>query len=52
MGILGEVGALWLAVAHGLVRPGLFCLLGGRLYGYRHRRVIRNYGGLTMLMPV
>lgn len=48
----GFDGALILSVAHGLVSPALFILVGGVLYDRYHTRIIRYYRGITVYMPI
>jgi NADH-ubiquinone oxidoreductase chain 4 len=50
--IIGIEGAILLSVAHGLVSPAMFMLVGAVLYDRYHTRVIRYYRGLTVFMPV
>jgi len=50
--LLGIQGALVLSLAHGVVSPALFMLVGGVLYDRYHTRTIRYYRGLMVLMPV
>lgn len=50
--IQGIEGGIMLALAHGLVSPGLFICAGGVLYDRTHTRVISFYRGLTQTMPV
>nr|ATX62064.1 hypothetical protein [Tremella fuciformis] len=50
--IVGIEGAILLSIAHGLISPALFILLGGVLYDRYHTRIIRYYRGLTVYMPV
>lgn len=50
--IVGIEGAIALSVAHGLISPAMFILVGGVLYDRFHTRVIRYYRGLTVYMPV
>lgn len=50
--LLGIQGALLLSVAHGVVSPALFMLVGGVLYDRYHTRTVRYYRGLVMLMPL
>jgi NADH-ubiquinone oxidoreductase chain 4 len=49
---LGVQGALFLSLAHGLVSPALFFLVGGVLYARFHDRTIRYYRGLANTMPL
>jgi NADH-ubiquinone oxidoreductase chain 4 len=50
--LVGIQGALVLSLAHGVVSPALFMLVGGVLYDRYHTRTIRYYRGLVVLMPV
>jgi NADH-ubiquinone oxidoreductase chain 4 len=50
--IIGIEGAIALSIAHGLISPAMFILVGGVLYDRFHTRVIRYYRGLTVYMPV
>jgi len=50
--IIGIEGAIALSVAHGLVSPAMFVLVGSVLYDRFHTRVIRYYRGMTVYMPV
>jgi len=50
--MVGIEGAIALSVAHGLISPAMFVLLGGVIYDKFHTRVIRYYRGLTVYMPV
>jgi NADH-ubiquinone oxidoreductase chain 4 len=50
--LLGIQGALLLSLAHGVVSPALFMLVGGVLYDRYHTRTIRYYRGLIVLMPL
>lgn len=50
--IQGIDGAILLSIAHGVVSPALFILVGGVLYDRYHTRVIRYYRGVTAYMPV
>jgi len=47
----GIQGAVLLSVAHGLVSPALFIIVGGILYDRWHTRTIRYYRGLGSSMP-
>ena len=40
------------SIAHGVISPAMFTLVGGVLYDRFHTRVIRYYRGLTVYMPV
>jgi NADH-ubiquinone oxidoreductase chain 4 len=50
--IQGIEGSIILGIAHGLVSPGLFILLGGVLYDRYHTRILLYYRGLTQFMPI
>lgn len=50
--IQGIEGAILLSIAHGVVSPALFILVGGVLYDRYHTRVIRYYRGITIYMPI
>nr|YP_001492845.1 NADH dehydrogenase subunit 4 [Tilletia indica]YP_001876495.1 ND4 [Tilletia walkeri]ABI95833.1 NADH dehydrogenase subunit 4 [Tilletia indica]ABP03941.1 ND4 [Tilletia walkeri]APT42137.1 NADH dehydrogenase subunit 4 [Tilletia indica] len=50
--IQGIEGSILLGIAHGLVSPALFILVGGVLYDRYHTRVIMYYRGLTTYMPI
>lgn len=50
--IQGIDGAILLSIAHGVVSPALFILVGGVLYDRYHTRIIRYYRGMTAYMPV
>lgn len=50
--IIGIEGAIALSVAHGLVSPAMFVLVGSVLYDRFHTRVIRYYRGMTVYMPM
>ena len=50
--IVGIEGAIALSIAHGVISPAMFTLVGGVLYDRFHTRVIRYYRGLTVYMPV
>lgn len=50
--VQGIEGAITLGIAHGLVSPALFFLVGGVLYDRFHTRVIRYYRGMTSYMPL
>lgn len=47
----GIQGAILLSVAHGLISPALFILVGGILYDRFHTRTIRYLRGLGSFMP-
>ncbi|GAO52794.1 hypothetical protein G7K_6861-t1 [Saitoella complicata NRRL Y-17804] len=48
----GIEGSVILGIAHGLVSPALFFLLGGVIYDRTHSRLISYYRGLVIYMPV
>ena len=50
--VQGIEGAILLGIAHGLVSPALFFLVGGVLYDRFHTRTIRYYRGMTAYMPL
>lgn len=50
--IIGIEGAIALSVAHGVISPAMFILVGGVLYDRFHTRIIRYYRGVTVYMPV
>lgn len=50
--IQGFDGARILSIAHGVVSPSLFLLVGGVLYDRYHTRTIRYYRGMTATMPL
>jgi NADH-ubiquinone oxidoreductase chain 4 len=50
--VVGLQGALLLSLAHGVVSPALFLLVGGVLYDRYHTRTARYYSGLGFLMPL
>ena len=50
--IQGIEGAIILGLAHGLVSPALFFLVGGVLYDRYHTRTIRYYRGVATYMPL
>jgi NADH-ubiquinone oxidoreductase chain 4 len=50
--IIGIEGAIALSVAHGVISPAMFILVGGVLYDRFHTRVIRYYRGVTVYMPL
>lgn len=50
--IIGIEGAIALSIAHGVISPAMFLLVGGVLYDRFHTRVIRYYRGVTVYMPV
>jgi len=50
--IQGIEGAILLSIAHGLVSPALFIIVGGILYSRYHTRIISYYRGMALTMPV
>ena len=50
--VQGIEGAILLSIAHGIVSPALFFLVGGVLYDRHHTRVIKYYRGLTAYIPL
>lgn len=50
--IQGIEGAIMLGIAHGVVSPALFFLVGGVLYDRYHTRTIRYYRGITAYIPL
>jgi len=50
--IVGIEGAIALSIAHGVISPAMFSLVGGVLYDVHHTRTIRYYRGLAVYMPV
>lgn len=50
--VQGIEGAIILSLAHGLVSPALFFLVGGVLYDRYHTRTIRYYRGLVTYIPL
>ena len=50
--IQGVEGSIILSIAHGLVSPALFMLVGSVLYDRFHTRTIRYYRGLVNYMPL
>ncbi len=50
--IQGIEGAILLSIAHGLVSPALFILVGGILYSRYHTRIISYYRGMALTMPI
>ena len=47
----GLSGAVFIMISHGLVTGALFLLIG-MIYDRRHTRLISEYGGLAMVMPI
>lgn len=50
--IQGVEGSILLSLAHGLVSPALFMLVGAVLYDRFHTRTIRYYRGVVNYMPL
>lgn len=50
--LIGVEGAIILSLAHGLISPALFMLVGGVLYDRFNTRAIRYYRGLAQYIPV
>ena len=50
--LIGIEGGYVLSLAHGLVSPALFMLVGGVLYDRYHTRIVRYYRGLVVYMPL
>jgi NADH-ubiquinone oxidoreductase chain 4 len=50
--ILGIEGAILLSLAHGIISPAMFILVGGVIYERGHTRIIRYFRGLAVYMPV
>ena len=50
--IIGIEGAIALSIAHGVISPAIFTLVGGVLYDRFHTRIIRYYRGLAVYIPV
>ncbi len=50
--IIGFEGAILLAIAHGLVSPALFIIVGGIIYDRTHTRLIPYLRGLVTYMPL
>ena len=50
--IQGVEGSILLSLAHGLVSPALFILVGAVLYDRFHTRTIRYYRGVVNYMPL
>nr|YP_009531540.1 NADH dehydrogenase subunit 4 [Hannaella oryzae]AXY96240.1 NADH dehydrogenase subunit 4 [Hannaella oryzae] len=50
--IVGIEGAILMSIAHGVISPAMFILVGGVLYDTYHTRVIRYYRGLVAYMPI
>lgn len=50
--LTGITGSLLLSIAHGLVSPGLFIIVGGILYDRYHNRLLHYFQGLITYMPI
>lgn len=50
--LVGIEGGILLSIAHGLVSPALFILVGGVLYDRYHTRDLIYYRGLHSVMPM
>ena len=50
--IIGIEGAYILTLAHGLISPLRFIIVGGVLYDRFNTRIIQNYRGLAVYIPV
>lgn len=50
--VTGIEGAVLLSIAHGLISPAMFIMVGGILYDRFHTRTIRYYRGMAVYMPV
>ena len=50
--VTGITGAIVLSLAHGLISPALFALVGGVLYNRYHTRAILYYRGIVTIMPL
>jgi NADH-ubiquinone oxidoreductase chain 4 len=50
--IQGFDGSIIISIAHGVVSPALFILVGGILYDRYHTRTIRYYRGITIYIPI
>lgn len=48
---IGSTGAIYQMLAHGISTPALF-LLVGMIYERRHTREIKDFGGITKVMPM
>lgn len=47
----GIQGSILLSIAHGLISPALFIIVGGVLYDRYHSRIIRYFRGTGSFMP-
>lgn len=50
--IQGIEGSVLLSIAHGFVSPALFMIVGGVLYDRYHTRIIKEYRGLYINIPL
>jgi NADH-quinone oxidoreductase subunit M len=48
---IGVTGSIYQMLAHGISTPALF-LLVGMIYERRHTREIKDFGGITKVMPI
>ncbi len=51
LNVIGSSGAVYQMLSHGISTPALF-LLVGMLYERRHTKEIKEYGGITKVMPL
>lgn len=49
---VASTGAMLLSLAHGIVSPAIFFILGGIVYDRYHSRNINDLGGLISIMPI
>jgi NADH:ubiquinone oxidoreductase subunit 4 (subunit M) len=49
--LIGFDGAFYLMIAHGIVSPGLFFIIG-MFYEKMHTRLLFYFGGLNILLPL
>lgn len=50
--VIGIEGGILFSLAHGVVSPALFIIVGGVLYDRYHTRIIMSYRGLAQCMPI
>lgn len=50
--IVGIEGGYLLSLAHGVVSPALFIIVGGIYYDRYHTRILRYYRGITLCIPI
>lgn len=50
--IIGIEGAILLALAHGVISPAIFIIVGGVLYDRYHTRIISYYRGINIYIPI